>query len=48
MKKLLLCVLVVLLAAPLMMAQEKVYELKLAHADSTDPTVSRKIGRAHV
>jgi tripartite ATP-independent transporter DctP family solute receptor len=46
MKKLLLCVLMVLLAAPLMMAQQKVYELKLAHADSTDPTVSRKHAQA--
>jgi tripartite ATP-independent transporter DctP family solute receptor len=42
MKKLLMCVLVVFLAAPLMMAQEKVFQLKLAHADSTDATVSRK------
>jgi tripartite ATP-independent transporter DctP family solute receptor len=46
MKKLLLLVLVVLLAAPFAMSQQKVYELKLAHADSTDPTLSRKHAQA--
>jgi tripartite ATP-independent transporter DctP family solute receptor len=46
MKRFLICVLVVILAAPLMMAQQKVFELKLAHADSTDPTVSRKHAQA--
>jgi tripartite ATP-independent transporter DctP family solute receptor len=45
MKRILLFLLVALMAAPFAVAQ-KVYELKLAHADSTDPTVSRKHAQA--
>lgn len=46
MKRFLMCVLLVSLAASLVMAQGKVLQLKLAHADSTDPTVSRKHAQA--
>jgi tripartite ATP-independent transporter DctP family solute receptor len=45
MRKILLLVLVALMAAPLAMAQ-KVFEMKLAHADSTDISVSRKHAQA--
>jgi tripartite ATP-independent transporter DctP family solute receptor len=45
MRRILLFVLVALMAAPLAMAQ-KVFELKLAHADSTDISVSRKHAQA--
>ena len=45
MRRILLLVLVALMAAPLAMAQ-KVFELKLAHADSTDISVSRKHAQA--
>ena len=45
MRRILLFVLVALMAVPLAMAQ-KVFELKLAHADSTDISVSRKHAQA--
>jgi tripartite ATP-independent transporter DctP family solute receptor len=45
MRRILLFVLVALMAAPLAMAQ-KVFEMKLAHADSTDISVSRKHAQA--
>ncbi len=45
MRRILLFVLVALMAAPLAMAQ-RAFELKLAHADSTDMSVSRKHAQA--
>jgi tripartite ATP-independent transporter DctP family solute receptor len=46
MKKLFTVVLMVALAATMAFGQTKAFELKLAHADSTDPTVSRKQAQA--
>jgi tripartite ATP-independent transporter DctP family solute receptor len=46
MKKLLTLVIMVAMAASMTFAQAKVYELKLAHADSTDPALSRKQAQA--
>lgn len=46
MKKLLVFVLMVTLAVGMTFAQAKPFELKLAHADSTDPTLSRKQAQA--
>jgi TRAP-type transport system periplasmic protein len=46
MKRFLICAFMVSLAAVVVCAQGKVFELKLAHADSTDPTVSRKQAQA--
>ncbi len=46
MKRFLICVLMVSLAVTAVFAQTKVFELKLAHADSTDATVSRKHAQA--
>lgn len=48
MKKLLIVVLMVTVALTGAFGQGKVYELKLAHADSTDPTVSRKEAQSRV
>lgn len=46
MRKALVCILMVIMAATMVYSQAKVYELKLAHADSTDPTLSRKQAQA--
>ncbi len=46
MKKLLTLVIMVAVATGMAFAQAKVFELKLAHADSTDPTMSRKQAQA--
>jgi tripartite ATP-independent transporter DctP family solute receptor len=48
MKKLLIFVLLVAVTLTGAFGQGKVYELKLAHADSTDPTVSRKEAQCRV
>ncbi|MCX7026464.1 MAG: DctP family TRAP transporter solute-binding subunit [Spirochaetes bacterium] len=46
MKRFLMCFVMIIMASTMVFAQGKVYELKLAHADSTDPTVSRKHAQA--
>lgn len=46
MKRLVTLFLVLSLSLTAAFGQEKVYELKLAHADSTDPTISRKHAQA--
>jgi len=48
MKKLLIVVLMVAVTLSGVFGQGKVFELKLAHADSTDPTVSRKEAQSRV
>jgi TRAP-type transport system periplasmic protein len=46
MRRVLLCVFLVFMATTLAIAQTRVFELKLAHADSTDISVSRKHAQA--
>ncbi|MDP3179724.1 MAG: hypothetical protein Q8M76_17580, partial [Spirochaetaceae bacterium] len=46
MKRFLTCFFMIIVATTMVLAQGKVFELKLAHADSTDPTVSRKQAQA--
>jgi TRAP-type transport system periplasmic protein len=46
MKRLVSGLFLIALAATMVVAQAKVFELKLAHADSTDPSVSRKHAQA--